>query len=102
VYIAGGVTLGLAAAAGVTGGLYLHEKSAYDSKRNTERNAAQDHYDSARVLGTANAALWVGTVGGALLTTYLYVTRPERPAASARVLPFVSAEAAGLCASGEF
>jgi hypothetical protein len=102
VYIAGGVTLGLAAAAGVTGGLYLHEHSAYDSKRDSDRSAAQRHYDSARVLGTANAALWVGTVGGALLTTYLYVTRPERPAATARVVPFVSAEVAGLCASGEF
>lgn len=102
VYIAGGVTLGLAAAAGVTGGLYLHERSSYDEKRESERSAAQGHYDSARVLGTANAALWVGAVGGALLTTYLYVTRPERRVASARVLPFVSAEAAGLCASGEF
>lgn len=102
VYIAGAVTLGLAAAAGVTGGLYLHENSEYDANRDTNRSAAQDHYDSARVLGTVNAALWVGTVGGALLTTYLYVTRPERRAPSARVLPFVSAEAAGLSASGEF
>jgi hypothetical protein len=102
VYIAGGVTLGLAAAAGVTGGLYLHEHSKYDASRDSDRSAAQDHYDKARVLGTANAALWAATVGGALLTTYLYVTRPERPAATAVVLPFVSAEAAGLCASGEF
>jgi hypothetical protein len=102
VYIAGGVTLGLAAAAGVTGGLYLHERSEDESKRESDRNAAQEHYDSARVLGVANAALWVGAVGGAVLTTYLYVTRPERPLPSARVLPFVSAEAAGLCATGEF
>ena len=104
VYIAGGVTLGLAAAAGVTGGLYLHEESAYDSNRTSNRDLAQNHYDSARVLGTVNAALWVGTVGGAVLTTYLYVTRPERPVAraSARLLPYASADGAGLFASGEF
>ena len=90
VYIAGGVTLGLAAAAGVTGGLYLHERSAADEKREIDRSAALDHHDSARLLGTANAALWVGTVGGAILTTYLYVTRPEREVVTARVLPFVT------------
>jgi hypothetical protein len=102
VYIAGGVTLGLAAAAGVTGGLYLHERSAADEKREIDRSAALDHHDSARLLGTANAALWVGTVGGAILTTYLYVTRPEREVVTARVLPFVTGDTAGLCASGEF
>jgi len=79
VYVAGGVTLGLAVAAGVTGGVYLHKQSTYNDtgRHNADRNQAQADHDSVVTLGVVNLVLWIAAAGGAGVTTYLYVTRPE-------------------------
>jgi hypothetical protein len=67
------VTAGLLVGALVTGGLYLDQKKEY------ERTHSEGDYDDARLLGVLNAGLWIGVASGAGLTTYLYVTRPEKP-----------------------
>jgi hypothetical protein len=76
VYVAGGVTLGLAVAAGVTGGVYLHKVADYNDTR-FEPNAQSAH-DSVVTLGAVNLALWIAAAAGAGATTYLYLTRPAQ------------------------
>jgi hypothetical protein len=85
VYVAGGVTLGLAVATAVTSGVYLHNRASYDStgRFNPDRAAAEDEHQSVKTLGYVNLALWIATAGGAGVTTYLYVTRPEQRTTSA-------------------
>ncbi len=93
VYVAGGVTLGLAVAAGVTGGVYLHKESSYsDTGRfNADQEQAQADHDSVVTLGVVNLALWIAAAGGAGVTTYLYVTRPEQaPRAHGENAPFIA------------
>jgi hypothetical protein len=94
VYIAGGVTLGLAVAASVTGGVYLHKQSSYDEsgRFNPDRSAAQAEHDSVVTLGIVNLALWIAAAGGAGVTTYLYLARPTRDAHAASA-PLTSASA---------
>jgi hypothetical protein len=82
VYVAGGVTLGLAVAASVTGGVYLHKQSTYNDtgRFNPDRNQAQSDHDAVVTLGIVNLVLWIAAAGGAGVTTYLYVTRPAKDA----------------------
>ena len=101
VYIAGGATLALGVAAGVTGAIYLDQRADYDQARTEDPSAARADYDSVRTLGFVNIALWAATAGGAALTGYFYFTRPERPA-SARLVPFVTDQSVGLVTAGEF
>lgn len=102
VYLAGGITLALGVGAGVTGVAYLKKKSTYEegvpqggSDELAEREKA------AKTFGYVNLGLWAATAVGAGVTTYLYLTRPERPSA-ARVLPWATHEAAGLSVTGGF
>src|SRR6185295_14937406 len=103
VYIAGGTTLALAVAATVTGIVYLNKKDAYDEQRASGSPEAQNSYDSAHTLGTVNAILWGVAAGGAVLTTYLYVTRPALPTREqARVGLWAVPGSAGLSVRGGF
>jgi hypothetical protein len=81
VYVAGGVTLALVVAAGVTGVVYLNDRSAFLHARDAQASDAQDRYDSTHALGVANAALWGAAACGAAVTGYLYFTRPRASAA---------------------
>jgi hypothetical protein len=99
VYVAGGVTLGLAVAAGVTGGVYLHDKSTYEhtGPNNPDRARAEADYDSVVRLGVVNLVLWLAAAGGAGVTTYLYVTRPEQAQrARGENAPFIAGKRATL------
>jgi hypothetical protein len=104
VYAAGGATLALAIAASVTGGVYLDRRSSFDQTGRfaVDRQAAEAERDSVRVLGLVNLGLWLGAGAGAALTTYFYVTRPERARASAtlNVGGWADATGAGLVARG--
>jgi len=103
VYVLGGATLALGTAAIVTGAIYLGERSSFKSA--SDSGVAQDHYDTARSLGIANAVLWGATACGAGVTAYLYFTRPAEPRserASAIVAPWIAPGSAGLAAHGAF
>jgi tetratricopeptide (TPR) repeat protein len=103
VYVAGGATLALAAAASITGAVYLDRRADYQDKGHNESDAESQH-DSLRTLGIVNAALWIGTAGGAALTGYFYFTRPKAKTASyaPRFSGFASSDAVGLSATGAF
>jgi hypothetical protein len=103
VYLAGGITLALAAGAGVTGVAYLDKKSDYEdlSVREGLTPDVESREQSAKRYGYANLGLWLATAVGAGLTTYLYVTRPtERHAL--RLQPWLGPQIGGLGASGSF
>jgi hypothetical protein len=116
VYVAGGVTIALAAAATVTGIVYLDKRSSYNQYVANNDDApwarAASLRDSARLNGELNAALWIATACGAASTLYLYLARPERlersEAASSsaritpRVAPWLAPGYAGLGVSGGF
>jgi len=95
VYIAGGITLALAASAGATGITYLHKKSAYEEQKTSERR------NDALTYGRLNLGLWIGAALGAGVTTYLYATRPARRAA-VQVTPLIGPQVAGLGVAGGF
>jgi hypothetical protein len=101
-YIAGGATLALGAAAGVTGAIYLDQKASYDRTRRDNPNAASADHGSVQTIGIVNLGLWIAAAGGAALTGYFYITRPERPSTPARFLPWATHESAGLMTAGEF
>jgi hypothetical protein len=101
VYVAGGATLALGVGAIVTGALYLDQRADYDRARAEDPDTARADHDSIQTLGFVNIALWAATAGGAALTGYFYLTRPERPA-SARLVPFVTDKSVGLVTAGEF
>ncbi|HTQ03589.1 MAG TPA: hypothetical protein VMI54_07020 [Polyangiaceae bacterium] len=104
VYVAGGATIALALAASITGGVYLDHRSTYDAtgRNDADRAAAKSDHDSLVTLGVVNLVLWIAAAGGAGATTYLYVTRPEVPAAHTglTLTPWASANGAGLYAGG--
>lgn len=100
VYIAGGITLALAAGAGVTGVSYLGKRSDYQDARAGESGGSKER-NSAQRMGYVNLGFWAGTLIGAGVTTVLYVTRPER-AGAARVVPIVGPGVAGLGLTGGF
>ncbi|HEX7451166.1 MAG TPA: hypothetical protein VF294_02735, partial [Polyangiaceae bacterium] len=68
VYVAGGVTAALAAAASVTGIIYLNQRSTYHTylvnHDNLPSPEAASLRDSARLVGGLNAALWIATACG--------------------------------------
>ena len=102
VYIAGGVTLALAAGAGVSGIVYLKKKGDYqDLVDHHETSGVEAGHDSALRYGYVNLGLWIGSAIGAGVTTYLYATRPSTRA-SFRVTPLVGPQLAGLGATGSF
>lgn len=103
VYLAGGVTLALAAGAGATGLAYLNRRGDFDDLAKTEpdSNRTKQRHDSAQRMGYANLGLWAATALGAGVTTYLYVRRPTGERAT-RVLPWAGPESAGLGIVGGF
>lgn len=92
VYVAGGITLALAAGAGVTGVVYLKQKDDYES-------TGQDK-SRAQTTGAVNLGLWIGAALSAGVTTYLYATRPTER--SVAVTPVLGPQLAGLGVSGGF
>jgi hypothetical protein len=103
VYVSGGLTLTLAVGAGVTGLAYLNRKQDYDDTvaARADAETTEQRRQSAQGMGFVNLGLWVGTALGAGVTTYLYVTRPERAHAT-RVLPWAGRDSAGLSVVGGF
>jgi len=103
VYLAGGITLALAAGAGATGVVYLNRRSDFDDLAKTEpdSNGIKQRRDSAQRIGYVNLGLWAATALGAGFTTYLYVTRPPRVTAT-RLVPWAGPESAGLSVVGGF
>jgi tetratricopeptide (TPR) repeat protein len=103
VYVAGGVTLALGVASGVTGAVYLDRKASYDRARLNDPDAARSDHDSVETIGIVNLGLWIATAAGAGATGYFYFSRPERAASrTARVVPWLTREGGGLTTSGEF
>jgi hypothetical protein len=114
VYVAGGVTIALAAATTITGIVYLDKRASYQSylanTENPDPTQAASLRDSARLNGDLNAALWIATACGAASTLYMYLARPERlepPAPTGarvtlRVAPWLTRGNAGLGLSGGF
>ena len=104
VYIAGGVTLAFAAAAGVSGAMYLSKNSEY-KEANDDPNVSparrQELKDAAELPGVVNAITTGAAVAGAVLTGVLYFTRPERPV-TGRVgfAPWMTANGGGIAVGG--
>jgi tetratricopeptide (TPR) repeat protein len=102
VYVAGGVTLALAASAGVTGLAYLNKRADYeDLAKQGASSTVETRRDQALTYGRINLGLWLGAAVGAGVTTYLYVTRPERRSAI-QVTPWLGPQLAGLGVAGDF
>lgn len=95
VYLAGGITLALAAGAGVTGLAYLNKRDDYNAAM------TKDRQDDALRYSYVNLGLWIGAAVGAGVTTYLYVNRPAAHA-RLRVTPLLAPQLAGLGVSGGF
>jgi hypothetical protein len=105
VYVAGGATLALVVAASVTGGVYLERRTSFDETGRfaQDRSAAEDERDSVRTLGLVNLGLWLASGAGAALTTYFYVTRPERARSRSalHLAGWADGTGAGLAVNGE-
>lgn len=105
VYLAGGITLALAVGSGVTGVTYLNKRSTYQSAlEKSDRTMAptgqlESQRSSAERWGYANIGFLAATAGGAAVTTYLYLTRPTRPAA-AQIVPLIGPGQLGIGLSG--
>jgi tetratricopeptide (TPR) repeat protein len=104
VYVAGGTTLALGAAAAITGAFYLERRASYEDVPRVPENDTQREadYDAAKTFGVLNAVFLVGTAGGAAITGYLYATRPATHGARAVVTPFAAPGTLGLVTRGEF
>jgi hypothetical protein len=102
VYIAGGITLAFAAAAGVSGAMYLSKRSEYDDSRSTlPEDQQQELRDSAQLPGIINLAATGATVVGAVVTGYLYFSRPTAAASTKLQLsPWVGVNTGGLIVGG--
>jgi hypothetical protein len=111
VYVAGGVTLALAAAAGITGYVYMQHRDQEGAEQR------QPELGQNQSLGAVNLALTVGALVGVGVTAYLYWTRPAQvtppraatggsdvkrkaPVAGVRIAPWLGHEAAGLLLQG--
>lgn len=101
VYLAGGITLALAAGASVSGLAYLQKRDDYNERKYD--SDGEDRRKSALHYGYFNAGMWAATAVGAGVTVYLYATRPSRAASTAaRLAPWASPQSAGLSLSGGF
>jgi hypothetical protein len=105
IYLAGGVTVGLGAAALATGIVASTKKDDFD-ERNADPDAsleqredARDDAQRAQVMNTVFAGAFVG---GAVLTTVLVLTRPRKPrmGRNPRVTPWLTPSAGGLVVGG--
>lgn len=106
-WIAGGATALMAVGVGVTGGLYLSERSTYDelngdsSATPEERQAA---YDRAQALSIANLVFVGAAIVGAGITGYLWFTRDDDAssddAATLQLQPWAGPGIAGLAVGG--
>jgi hypothetical protein len=94
VYVAGGVTLGLTAAAAITGYIYMDHR-AQEGAEQSEPALGQN-----RRLGVINAGLDLAALAGAGVTAYLYFTRPVEVGKDVSFAPWVTPTAAGLCLGG--
>ncbi len=100
IYVAGGVTLALTVAAGVTGYVYM-QRRADEGPEQREPELSRN-----RSWGAANLGLTAGALVGAGVTAYLYWTRPKQvtPSRAAvpdlRLAPWVGADGGGLCLQG--
>jgi len=99
VIVTGSLTVGLAAATAVTGILYLNHRSNYRAA--TDAAERHSEYDTAQAFGIASTALFVGTVGCAAVTTYLYV-KSKNSTTRARLSPVLAPGLAFVSAGGEF
>jgi hypothetical protein len=90
VYVAGGVTLAVAAAAGVTGYIYM-EHRAEEGAEQSEPALGEN-----RRLGAINAGLDLAALVGAGVTAYLYWTRPVEVPKEMSLTPWVAPNAGGL------
>jgi hypothetical protein len=99
VYVAGSLTLAFGMAAGITGGIYLEQRSQY-------RNGTTAHSEDAIMnLGYVNAGLFAATGVGAVMTAYFYFTRPDRKPTdglTAGIRPYVAGRGVGLSLAGAF
>ena len=102
VFIAGGLTLALATAAGVSGVVYLSKKSEYEDSRATESEQQQTELrDSAQLPGIVNVVTTGAAVVGAVVTGYLYFSRPSEPAhARLKLNPWLGPQGGGLAVGG--
>jgi hypothetical protein len=104
VYIAGGVTLAFAAAAGISGAMYLSKNSDYedanaDPSKTPEQR--QNLRDSAELPGIVNVVTTGAALAGVVVTGVLYFTRPERPVqGSIRFAPWMSQHGGGFALGG--
>ena len=90
VYVSGVITLALAAGAAITSSMYV-------------RDNGEKSEDSVRTLGYVNLGFYAAAAAGAAATTYLYVTRPERPAGfQASLAPWLDARSGGLTLRGSY
>jgi serine/threonine-protein kinase len=109
VYIAGGATLALTAAAIVTGISYLDKEADYSNIRGDASVSTQDQRaasNEARTMGWLNIGFSAAAAIGAGVTVYLYATRPKQPvegwSSSARFSAWALPGAAGACVRSEF
>jgi hypothetical protein len=104
VFVAGGATLALTAAAAISGAVYLSKRSDYEDSRSTATAERQTElHDAARTPGVVNLVTTGAAVVGAVLTGYLYFSRPTAPthARRFRVDPWVGARAGGFVVEGD-
>ena len=101
-----GVTVALAVATGVVGGLALKKGKDYDAlNTGADPAAAQDARDSAKTLNTVTDVLLGVTVAAAAVTVVLYVVQPGGDGGSDtafRVLPAVGPEGGGMVLQASF
>jgi hypothetical protein len=98
VYVAGSLTVALAAGSISTGIIYLSRRSKYGT---SEGDA---EFDATRRWGIINLPLTGGAILGAAATTYLYLSRPSAPSstrgATPMVVPWIGASSGGLLVEG--
>ncbi|HEY8944131.1 MAG TPA: tetratricopeptide repeat protein [Polyangiaceae bacterium] len=109
VYVAGGATLALTAAAIVTGISYLDKEADYANVRGDASVSTGDQRaasDEARTMGWLNLGFSAAAAIGAGVTVYLFATRPKQPvegwSSSARLSAWAFPGAAGACVRSEF
>jgi len=79
----------------------LKKRADFDDQAKQRAASTTETRDDALTYGRVNLGLWIGTAVAAGVTTYLYVTRPERKSAL-RVTPWLGPEIAGMGVTGGF
>jgi hypothetical protein len=107
VYALGGVTLALAAAGGVVGGLALGKKGDYDAAQGKQSRTELEAMRSDVVTMNAISDVCFGlAAAGAVTTLVLFVTRPSKPSAPKtgmwQLAPAILSGGGGAVASGAF